>query len=453
MIPALRRALGLVLLLVPVVALAGPDRTLDLDDVLRLHYAGVSEDIILSEIIVTDSVFHLSVDDILRLKEAGVSERLIQFLVDTGRDDASEADVPLYADDAAAGESTGDEEWVNEIEELEPTTTYQVSLSYSYPAWWYDCYWYDYWYWDFHYYPYSCSWVFHLGAWYPGWYGYRTCWAPAYWGYRSWWYDRWDYPWWAGSRYCSPYDPYYSSYPDARGYGTRRHELSRTKTKSGSGSTGLPLYADAGLKLPDGRLKIRDARSPVDLRDKTRGGRPIAADRPERPDGKTPVRAGQDPERLADGAGGRKPVVPDRGALGAPEPVRTPTPVRDVRSPASGGRPVRVRTLSDPSGEVAEPPSREDKPTRPPVRSTPSPESAEPPSRGDSPEAPARPSTPSVKPAPEPAPKTPSVAPSPPPRSVKPAPAPAPKSSAPPRSSPPPSSRSKGTPSTPKGRR
>jgi hypothetical protein len=448
MIPALRRALGLVLLLIPVAAFAGPDGTLDLDDVLRLHYAGVSEDIILSEIIVTESIFRLSVDDILRLKEAGVSDRLVQFLIDTGRGSAGEDDVTVHADEPAAG--TDAEEWVNEIEELEPTTTYDVSLSYSYPAWWYDCYWYDYWYWDFSYYPYSSSWVYHLGAWYPGWYGYRTCWAPAYWGYRSWCYDRWDYPWWAGSRHCSPYDPYYSpyysSYPAACGYADydRSHQLSRTKTKTGSGSPGLPLYADAGLKLPDGRLKVRDSRSPADLRDKTRDGL-IASDRPGRGDVKSPVREPTD-VKLTDGSGGRQPVVPDRTALGS-EPVRPPVPVRDVRSPATGGRPVRVRTLSEPSGQVADPPSRDDKPTRPPVRPapTPAPDPTKTPTRGDSSDAPERPSTPAVRPAPtpEPAPKPPAVAPSrPPSSSVKPAPAPSPKAPA----------RSKGTPSQPKGK-
>jgi hypothetical protein len=441
MLPALRRALGLVLL-VPAVALASPDRALDLDDVLRLHFAGVSDDIIISEVIVTDSVFPLSVDDILRLKEAGASERLIQFLVDTGRAGgsaggevaATAADDVLYAD-----ETTYDEEWVNEIVELEPTTTYHVSLNYSYPTWWYDCYWYDYWYWDFHYYPYSCSYVTHLGAWYPGWYGYRTCWTPAYWGYRSWWYDRWDYPWYAGARYSSANDRFY--YAGYRDVGPRNRGLSATKTKS-NGSSGLPLFADVGLKVPDGgKLQVRDAKAPRDVRDKSRDGRLAVSDRPDRTDGKTPVRGPSDSVKLPDAAGGRKPVLPDRSLGGTPDPVRTPalpTPVRDVRSPAGGGRPVKVRTLSDPSGEVPEPPSRGDTPTPPPTRPTPAPKT---PAVAPSTPAPA----PKVSPPPRPAP-TPKA--SPPPRT-----SPPPKASPPPKSSPSPGRSKASPPPRPKGGR
>lgn len=444
MIPALRRTFGLALLLIPVVAFAGTHRALDLDDVLRLHFAGVSEDIIISEIVVTDSVFRLDVDDILRLQEAGVSERLLQFLVDTGRGedaedvagedpDAASADDTLYADDA-----WGDETWVNEIEELEPTTVYHVSLNYDYPAWWYDCYWYDYWYWDFNYYPYQCSYVVHLGAWYPGWYGYRSCWAPAYWGYRSWWYDRCGYGSWAGAGYWSSYDPwYYAEYRGSRGF--REDRLSRTKTKVGSGSAGLPLIADAGLKLPDvGRLTIRDAAAPSGLRDKTRDGRLVASDRPAKPDGKKPVRRPTDTVKVPDGpdaSGGRKPLVPDRGALSPPDPSPVREPVRGVRAPASGGRPVKVKTLTDPSGTAVDPPSRDDSPppTRPtPVVETPAPKQD--PDRGSSP--PAKTPTRTVKPAPTPSPKSPpAVTPSHPtpksPPSVAPSPSrPAPKSPA-----------------------
>jgi hypothetical protein len=478
MIPALRRALGLVLLLVPVVAFASPDRALDLDDVLRLHYAGVSEDIIISEIIVTDSVFLLSVDDILRLQEAGLSERLLQFLVDTGRDVepdgtiVAEEDGTLYADDS---ETPYYDEWVNEIEVAPTETSYYVSLNYSYPTWWYDCYWYDYWYWDFHYYPYSCSWVGYLGAWYPAWYGYRTCWVPAYWGYRSWYYDRWGYPWWAGSRYCSANDGFYYAGYGSGHYGGHYRDggLSQTKTKSnlgGSSGTGYPLYADAGLKLPDGgRLQVTGGKTPVDLRGKLRDGRVAVSDRPDGRDDKRPVRTPTDSVKLPEGPGGRKPATPTRSALGAPDTDRTPTrptPVRDVRAPADGGRPIRVRTLSEPAGEIPDPPSRtEDTPTRP-IRTAPQPQtSPDPPdrgtpSRGNDTPPPAVKSPP--KPAPAPTPKaSPPPRTSPPPRSVKPAPAPSPAPKAsPPRSSPPrsssPPARSKGgspAPSKPKGRR
>lgn len=433
MIPALRRALGLVLLLVPAVAYASPGRTLDLNDVLRLHQAGVSEDIIISEVIVTESVFDLSVDDILRLKEAGLSDRLVQFLVDTGRGKESTEDSAVSPDENGTtwAEDDSASDWANEIEQLPSTTSYYVSLNYSYPGWWYDCYWYDYWNWDFQYYPYQCSWVGSLGAWYPAWYGYRTCWTPAYWGYRSWYYDRWGYPRYAGIRHCSGGDRFYAWDRDSGYY--HRHELSQTKTKAGGGSARYPLYADAGLKMPDGgRLQIRDADVPSRPPTKTRDGRLALDDHPFRPGAKEPVRGPTDTVKAPE-SGGRKPIASGRTVLGD-QPVRQPIrePVRDVRAPADGGRPVKVRTLSDPSGEVAEPPARGHDVETPPPPSTPAPKAnapAPPPEdRGSTPPTrtvkPAPTPQPKSPPAVTPAPSRPTPAPSRPPRASSPKPAP-----------------------------
>lgn len=431
MTPRLRRAVGLLLLLIPTLVLADSDRPLSVDDVLRLHFAGVSEDIILSEIIVTESAFTLDVDDILRLQEAGISERLLQFLVDTGRDpDPAEAeeefteeptDGEVYADQDAESDT---EIWANEIQQLEPTTTYRVSLNYSYPSWWYDTYWWDYWYYDFDYYPYQSSFVVDVGAWYPGWYGYRHCWSPPYWGYRAYWCAGAGYSWY-GSVYYGYYEPYhyYSGYDSGYDDGYD-HALSTTKTKGGSWS-GPPLYADAGLKVPDaGRLPIRD----VKVRDRARDDRPkdgrlVVSERPELPDRKDPGRRPTKALTTADLSDHRgKGRTVDRSGEVDDKPRKTVrTPVRDVRSPASGGRPVKVKTLTSPSGTEKEPPARVDPPPSKPTRrvesTAPEPPRERPPGV-KSPPPPKRTPTRDVKPAPRPSPR-PKVS-SPPPAPRKP---------------------------------
>jgi hypothetical protein len=323
----IRRAVCLVVLPLACVVAAAAVEPLALDDVLRLHFAGVSEDVILSEIIVTDSVFELSVDDILRLREAGISDRLLKFMIDTGREGGTaELSSSDLSDDARAEEEEeAPSEWVNEIDSEGPTTTWFVSLNYSTPSWYYDLYWWDYWYYDCHYYPYRYpawgpySWCYN--SWSPGWYAYRSCWAPAYWGYRCSWYDR---EWWGrGSGWSRDATFYYAHYDrDSSG---RRHVLSDVKTKGGTTTPGLPLYADAGLKVKGvSKSPTRNAAALDRPDEKVRGGRP-----------EFPVRSV---------------VTPDRSG----DPVKAP--VREVRAPASGGRPVKVRTVHAPTEPPADSP-------------------------------------------------------------------------------------------------
>ncbi|MGQ0721464.1 MAG: hypothetical protein ACT4PE_07825 [Candidatus Eiseniibacteriota bacterium] len=333
----IRRAVCLVVLSLASFAAATAVEPLTLDDVLRLHFAGVSEDVILSEIIVTDSVFELSVDDILRLREAGVSDRLLKFLVDTGRDGGTaELSASDPADDAyAADEEAESSEWVNEIDSEGSTTSWFVSLNYATPSWYYDLYWWDYWYYDCHYAPYRYpawgpySWCYN--SWYPGWYSYRQCWAPAYWGYRCDWYDSSWYAHGYGSHRDETF--YYSHYD--RGSGGRRHDLSDVKSKGGTTSPGLPLYADAGLKVKGVSKAPTRSASLTDRPDpKVRGGRL------ELP--------------------GRSAISPDRSG----EPVKTPAP--QVRTPAGGGKPVKVRTVHAPSEPPADSPGPKETPPKTP---------------------------------------------------------------------------------------
>jgi hypothetical protein len=361
---------------------------LTLDDVLRLHFAGVSEDVILSEIIVTDSIFELSVDDILRLREAGISDRLVKFMIDTAQEGSGDDLASSSTDDSpAAGLDAEDGEWVNEIESEGPTTTWFVSLNYSTPSWYWDRFWWDYWYYDCHYYPYSYpawgpySWCH--DAW-PGWYSYRRCWAPAYWGYRCSWYA--DAGWWGVGGGWHDASFYYAHYD--RDFVGHRRALSDVKSKGGSTTPGLPLYADAGLKV-NGATKH-------------------------------PVRTGWSGDRVDIKVPGERRDAPIKG-VASPDRSGSPVkPIREVRAPAGGGRPVKVRTVhaptepaSDGSGPKDPTEASEDTretPAKPPgtkVREVEAPKSpATSPPRVDSPKrvepAPKRPAESGGRPAPAP---------------------------------------------------
>jgi outer membrane lipoprotein SlyB len=56
---------------------------LSVADVKELSRAGVSEDVIISQVENSHTVFHLSTADIIDMKNAGVSERVIDFMINT----------------------------------------------------------------------------------------------------------------------------------------------------------------------------------------------------------------------------------------------------------------------------------------------------------------------------------------------------------------------------------
>jgi hypothetical protein len=344
-------------LLFPAILFAGA--SLSIDDVLRLHYAGVSDEVIISEIIVTDSEFDLEVDDILRLTEAGFSDRLIKFMIDTG----------LPAAEEETSSSTETEEsassWVSSIEE-EPaeTTTYWLSLNYNYGAWWYDCYWDDYWYWDFHYYPYRVSYSWSIGAWYPTWYSYWGCYTPPWYGYRNGWGVRFGY----NHYYYGYHDPYfdtcYDPYYGRDGWRDRwagdRHSLSEVKYKVGA-SGGVRAHATGGLKLKDGRrlsatkgsLKAPEPKNPRGDVVYSESPSPVEPGRFSRP-----VRAVKTPPAADDvRLEGRRTEVRYDGRGSPRRPTRT-----IAKPPARGDRPDVVR---EPTGAAQAPETDNGKPSSP----------------------------------------------------------------------------------------
>ncbi len=57
---------------------------LSTDDIKKMTKAGLSDDVIISQIDATKSVFYLSSADIIDLKKAGVSQRVINHMIQTG---------------------------------------------------------------------------------------------------------------------------------------------------------------------------------------------------------------------------------------------------------------------------------------------------------------------------------------------------------------------------------
>jgi hypothetical protein len=386
-------------------------RALTVDDILRLHAAGVSEDIIISEIVVTDTVFRLEVDEILRLQAAGVSERLLQFMVDTGR--------PVLASEAGDEEAAATEvveveaEPEAEVEEEEDeedggASRVLVSLRWGYPVWWYDVYWWDYWYYDCSYDPWHVSWIYPCHVWYPTWYWRPACWAPPSWGYRhDWWSSRggsWD-PW-HGWRDGFAYD----------WGGSASRPLSERKYKTGNAS-GKVLLAGVGLRTPDG-TRLPEGKPAV-----RRPARLAIDDRPAG-DVRRPVRAvgGKAPVDLDRRTGVRRPAAAATDPTDRPDVRR---PARPVRKPAVADRPVkkvvrRVEAAPEQPRAAERPRSGAPEKPEPGVVTKPKVERSSPEPAPAPPKVQSRPTEKSA-----PAPKAPSTvrpAPAPPGKSTQPAP-------------------------------
>ncbi len=381
-------ALVLVAAAVPAVG-AAPAEPLDLDDVIRLQAAGVADDIIMSEAIVTGSVFHLTADDLIRLKEAGLSDRLIQFLVETAGSEESE---PLEDPEESNLEesSDGDAKYAGKDGEYEDeaTTRVYVSLNSRYSSWWYDHYWWDFWYYDCWYSPYRVSYCW--GSWYPVWWSYSGCWASPYSAYR-WSYD----PWWNWSA-CSGRDVWIAYAP--RTAGALSSEKWKTNRLGATASKAQNLALKSNLAARDFGRDLRIAKAPVDgkprterlaLRDDKTRKAAVGKVGDVRPRNGIKVSA---PEggRLVDGR--KDPVVrhPSKG----PRPIKV-RPTRPVKADGVADTPRTpkgAREVDDapakrrPSGEKAEPsqvrpPAKSGKPTKAPRVEPGAPPPKDPPSR------------------------------------------------------------------------
>jgi len=69
---------------------------LTLEDIKALSRANVEDDLIISQINSTRTVYHLDVAQIIDLKEAGVSEKVIDYMINTPTALAQPKSVPVY---------------------------------------------------------------------------------------------------------------------------------------------------------------------------------------------------------------------------------------------------------------------------------------------------------------------------------------------------------------------
>lgn len=76
---------------------------MSIQDVIDLSNAGVSDDVILSQIKATQTVFELTTNDIIQLKKAGVSGRVISQMISSANQQPAQRRRAYYADGAYYG--------------------------------------------------------------------------------------------------------------------------------------------------------------------------------------------------------------------------------------------------------------------------------------------------------------------------------------------------------------
>jgi len=64
---------------------SNPPAVMTVADVKELAKAGVSDEVIMSQIRVTGTIFRLTTANILELKDGGVSQKVIDFMINTAK--------------------------------------------------------------------------------------------------------------------------------------------------------------------------------------------------------------------------------------------------------------------------------------------------------------------------------------------------------------------------------
>lgn len=97
----------------PAVAVAPPGQPLSIADIKAMAKAGVSDDIIINQIINTHSAYNLDANDIIDLKSSGVSDKVITYMMNTSANVvATQAPPPPQTDVVVASPGPG-YVWVN----------------------------------------------------------------------------------------------------------------------------------------------------------------------------------------------------------------------------------------------------------------------------------------------------------------------------------------------------
>jgi hypothetical protein len=311
--PRIPRTCSLLLLLAVLLFAAPVCRALDVDDILRLKAAGVTEETILRVVDDARAVLRLSVDDILDLKNAGCSDDLIHALLDT----------PERFGPSASGEEPGDAYDNND------NGTYGADLDYGdfgldnydfsiydddyetvFVHHYYDPFGYCWYPWPRSYFYWSPFWWSHAGFYYGG-HWCRDWWDP--WGPCTWYCD-WN---WGYHRYCGPSRTRLTARhlyePEGRGAAAQR--MTRESN----------VYRRAGLALaPD--MRVRTTASVVRHAPATRSA---AGVRTLRAPGESRLRA-------PDATGYRREAVPPRAGTASRAPRERSSGRATYRRPESG---------------------------------------------------------------------------------------------------------------------
>ena len=140
-------------------------------DVKALAKAGISDEVIISQLRNSHSVYHLSTAEIIDLKDGGVSEKVIDYMINTANgSNAASSTVTVNSTPVAMAPSAPEPGMV--VVQAPPSTVYQEVIV---PAPGPDYVWVD-------------------GCW--TWYGGRWCWAGGHWAYPPYRGARWHGGYW-----------------------------------------------------------------------------------------------------------------------------------------------------------------------------------------------------------------------------------------------------------------
>ena len=161
------------LILIAALALLLPAtaRAMSVADVVKLNQSQVGDEVILSQIETSGTIFTLTVEDILELKSAGVSDRVITYMINTGKHQKS---------DVGGGTGSAEQQETVEAQNVE---SYHGDLD-SYYRGYNDANFglYFSWGWGGYYYPYS-YWPYYGYYYYPSYYcGYYPYYGHHYYG-------------------------------------------------------------------------------------------------------------------------------------------------------------------------------------------------------------------------------------------------------------------------------
>jgi len=325
---------------------------LDVDDILQLKRAGVTEETILRVVEDARAVLRLSVDDILDLKAAGCSDDLIHALLDTPERFGPGADV-----------SSDQRDYRTDAYELDvyDYSLYDDDYETVFVRHYYDPFAY-YWYpWPRAYFYWSPFWWSHAGFYYAG-HWCRDWWDP--WGPCTWYCD-WN---WGYHRHFGPSHTRMTARrtyePHGRGAATRRMDRqAQVHQRAGlelapdmrvRSTTAVIRQAPAARSVSGSRA-LRTTEQPPRVTDRTLYRRDAAPDRTV-----SPRISPAPPERSRSSRSTYR--RPESGSSRSPaaEPRRSPAPRRSTepgRSDVRRGQPAPAPSTPRPTPEVA-PPAR-----------------------------------------------------------------------------------------------